>query len=711
MEERMLGLWLSLLFGAAWASGGLVETGEMDLTGTGADAVAAARVALDARRFEEAASAYGAIADAGGGPSARVAQAVALYEGGELRAARTAAEQALAKDPKNIAALNVLGLALVDSGAVATGIEKLEAARALATGAWKPRIFVNLALAWLDRGEAERARVALQEAQGLTAGDAALSVAVSDALAAVNGLSGKDQGVGPMLGRGDVKGARAQAEKASGGATTRRDRVLAGIQLAAVERAEGNLDASVRRLEGAIREAREAGMVREVAVAMGNLGIAQTLAGRHPLAADALRSGAAQARDGGYRVVEVDLRCELGLALVNQGLTDEAETEQRAAGTLLAGMDYPQGVARQAELGGRIAALRGDTATATRALSQAVSWHEGLGRWMDAARVATALSGALQPTDAAGAQKWATRAEGLFAKAGDPLAAAHVAMSRALADARAKHLDAALAGFARAAEAAEKAGGGRGSAVARIARENAAQTLVMLGQSEDVARLAAQAGVSDLLQRQVDLKKAFAQYDAGLAAYDARKWTEARSNFQSARQAFDTLSEPGYAMRARRAAAWSVYNQTVALPTAQAYPAWTQLVEETAKLEDPELFARAYAAATLGAHALKQGDPGDRLQECTRLASVAGLADVGARCHGALAERDGDLDARAGHARAAHALAAADRASVYALYVVAVDAYNAGRSPLALELGGLARPNAGALAASLEQVLAAAKQE
>ncbi len=706
----MLGFLMQLLIGAAWG-GGLVETGEIDLSGSAEDAVAAANSALAARRFDEAASAYAAIAEAGGGVPARVAQAVALYEGGELREARVAAEKALAGQPKNVAALNVLGLALVDSGSVEAGIAKLEAAKALATGPWKARVLVNLALALLDRGEAEPARAALVEAQGLTGGDPALAAGVADALASVNGLAGKDQGVGPMLGRGDVKGARAQAEKATGGAATRRDRVLAGIQLAAVERAEGNLDASAKRLEQAIREAREAGMVREVAIALGNLGIAQTLAGRHPLAADSLRSGATQARAGGYRVIEVDLRCELGLALVNQGLTDEAEEEQRAAGTLLAAMDYPQGVARQAELGGRIAALRGDTATATKALSKAVSWHEGLGRWMDAARVATALAGALQPSDAAAAQKWATRAEGLFGKAGDALGPAHVAMARALADARAKRLEAALSGFARAAEAAEKVGGGRGTAVARIARENAAQTLVMLGQSEDVARLAAQAGVSDLLQRQVDLKAAFAAYDEGLAAYDGRKWTDARARFQAARQAFDTLEEPGYAMRARRAAAWSVYNQTVSLPTAKAHPTWTQLVEETAKLDDPELFARTYAAAALGAHALKQGDPGDRLTECTRLAERAALRDVGARCHGALAEREGELDERAKHARAAHELAAADSASVYALYVVAVDAYNAGRYALALELGGMARPNAGSLAASLDEVMTAARQE
>ena len=468
-------------------------------------------------------------------------------------------------------------------------------------------------------------------------------------------------------------------------------------------------DASVQRLEQVIRDAREGGMLREAAIGLGNLGLAQTLGGRHPLAADALRAGAAQAQKGGYKVVEVDLRCELGLVLVNQGLAAEAEAEHRAAGALLGGMDYPQGVARQAELGGRIAALKGDTAKATTSLSRAVQYHEGLGHWMDAARVATALAAALQPTDTAQAQTWAGRAEGLFAKAGDPLGPAHVAMARALADARAKKLDSALAGFAKAAEAAEKTGGTRGTTVARIARENAAQTLVMLGQTEDVARLAAQAGVGDLVKRQQELQTAFSAYDAGLAAFDKQDYTNAKSQFQTARTAFEKLGEAGYALRARRAAAWSVYNQTVALPTTTAYPAWQQLVEETAHVEDQELFTRTYAAAALAAQALKQGDPSARLEECTKMAERAALPDVGAKCHGALAERDGDLEARAKHARAAYALAPAEAASVYALYVVAVDAYNADRGPLAIELATMARPNAGKLQGALDEILAAAR--
>lgn len=698
-----------LLLSGAWAAG-LVETGEIELGSSATEAVAAAKDALDRGRFDEAASAYAAIADAGGGPAARVAQAVALYEAGALRPARTAAEQALAKDPRNVAALNVLGLAMVDSGNVEGGIAKLEEARRVATGPWKARVLVNLGLAQYDRGDAATAAALFQEAKGHAGDDPALLAAIADGLASVAGLSGKDAGVGQLLGKGDVRGARAAAERTVSGARNRREKVLGDLQLAAVERAEGRLDAAAKRLEGAVRQAREAGMMREVAVGLGNLGLVHSLGGRFPLAADAMRAGANEAKAGGYRVVEVDLRCELGIVLVHLDRVEEAEAEQRAAGALLAGMDYPQGVARQAELGGLVASMRGDLATAEAALSRAVSWHEGLGRWLDAARVATELSAAWEPKDAAKADAWAKRAQADFAKAGDPLGPAHVAMARALASARAKDLDRALAGFAAAGQAAEKVGGERGTLVAAVARENAAQTLVMLGSGEEVARRAASAGLQDLVGRQEALKQAFAAYDGGLAAYQAKDWEGSRAAFQQARQAFEKLGEAAYALRARRAAAWAAYNQAVALPTAKAYPTWTQLVEETGKVEDPELFTRTYAAAALAAHQLGQGDPAARLVECTKQAERLGLRDVGARCHGAIAERSGDLEERAKHARAAHALEPGDKASVYALYVVAVDAYNAGRNDLAVELATLARPQAGALASALDEVLAAAKQ-
>lgn len=702
---------LLLVWVGSASAGGLVEVGDVTFDPSTASAVADARAALEGRRFEEAAAAYGALADAGGGLPARVAQAIALYEAGELRGARAAAEQVLRSDPRNVLAQNVLGVALVDSGAVELGIAQLETARKTASGPLAARVLVNLGLAHYDRGDAERAAAFVAEAKPLAEGDPGLLAAVAGASATIAGLSGRDAGLGQLLGSGNVRAARASAQRTVDAARTRRDRVNAAIELAAVERSEGSLDASAKRLGEAVKQAREAGMLREVAVGLGNMGLASSLAGRLPLAVDMLRAGANEAQKGGYRVIEADLRCELGITLMHMGDVAGAEVEQRAAGALLADMQYAQGVARQAELGGQIATARGDLATADQALSQAIAFYDGLGRSMDAARVATSLAAAWQSKDDARAAKWAAKAEGYFAKANDALGPAHVAMARALAKARKRDLEGALQGFARTVELAEKVGGERGTTVARVARENAAATLVALGHDADIARLAASRGISDLLERQRKLDASFSAYEAGLVAYDARTWEVARARFQEARQGFDALGEEGYALRARRAAAWSVYNAAVAQPVAVAYPTWNQLVEESGKVDDPELFTRTYAAAALAAHALKQGDPTARLLECTKQSERLGLTEVCARCYGALAERPGDLDARARHARTASAFDAGEKASVYALYVVAVDAFNAGRNELAIELATLARPNAGTLAVALDEIISSARAQ
>ena len=139
---------------------------------------------------------------------------------------------------------------------------------------------------------------------------------------------------------------------------------------------------------------------------------------------------------------------------------------------------------------------------------------------------------------------------------------------------------------------------------------------------------------------------------------------------------------------------------------AQAWPNWNQLVEEAARLDDPELYARTYAAAVLGAANMKQKDLGVRLNECIRLATVAGLPEVAARCHGALAEAEGDIEDRAKHARTAYQLAPKENTTLAALYAVAVDAYNAGRSEIATEMAKLALPMGGQVKSQLEQIIA-----
>ncbi|HND29315.1 MAG TPA: hypothetical protein PLA94_04920 [Myxococcota bacterium] len=694
----------------AAASGGMVDVGEVEISDSPQEAIEAAAAALKARQFDQAASLYASLAESGGGLAARYWEGLARYEGGDLRGARRVLEQGGAAEPQNYPARNLLALVLVDGGSVDAGITLLEKLRGEAppSSPVLARALVNLGLAELDRGDSAAATRYLQEAQSLAKklGDAEVEASATDSLGVVAALAGKDTGVGRMLGKGDLRAAAAEVDRLTNAATTKRDRLEALILKAAVQRTEGNLESAIATLGEVVKQARAAGAIRELATALGQLGVVQSVAGRHALAADALGAGVEEARKGGYRVVEVDLRCELGIVLVRLDRLDDAAAQQQAAGALLGTMDYPQGQARHAELGGMVAAARGDLATATQALARAVSFSEQLGRPLDAARAATGLAGALEVSAPAEADRWGSKAEALFTQAGDPLGAAHVALARGLAEARAKKPEAALGWFGKAADVARKVGGARGRQVEAIAREDAAQTLVMLGQSEDVARLAAAAGVSDLLERQRDLATAFSAYEEGLVAYQNREWQRARERFLASRQLFEKVQESQYAMRARTAAAWAIYNETVLLPPASSYAAWAALVEETVKLDAPELYARSYGAATMSAVASGKTGLGDRFRECIRIAEGQGLDEVAARCHGALAEAEGDLKERARHARIAFAQNPSEAVGVYSLYCVAVDAYNAGNNELARELAQLARPKASSLAKALDDLIA-----
>lgn len=707
----MLWLFTTLSF----AQEATVEVGEIVMAADAAETITEARAALASGKFAAAADLYGALAAAGGGVQARVGEAIALYELGDLRAARKAIDAGLLLAPAEPGALNVLGLIQVDSGALGEGLATLASARTKAAEQGRKgteaRAIINLALARVDQGDAAKAAVEAEAALALATevGDAELIRAATGAKTALAGLSGGDRGVGVLLGTGQTGTARKSAEATLAAAITKRQKLGATLDLAAVDRAEGRMDEASKKLTDAASQAREAGLVREQALALVDLGLVQGLVGRSGPAADTLRSAAKLAKGAGYRVVEVDARCELGFNLVRGSDLAGAEAEQRAAGVLLATMDYPLGNARQAELGGLIAGRKGDVATAKAALGRATEFYKGKGRYLDAARAATELTGALQASDPTGAAAAGKDAESLFSKAGDSLGPAHVALARALADGRAKHLEAALLGFARAAELAEAVGGGRGATLARVAREDAAATLVMLGHDADLAALASKAGLGDLVKRQTAMSAAGAQYDEALIAYNAGRFDEAQRTFTASRTAFEALSEAEYALRARRSAAWSAYNGLVAKPAASAAPGWKALVEETAKVDDAELYARAYGAAVAADHQVGGKDLSARATECIRVAGKANIGDVAARCHGVLAEMDGDLGVRAGHAREAFRLDVYGSSGVYALYSVAVDAYNAGDASLATELATLAKPRAGSLAPVIDEVLVAAR--
>ena len=701
--------------GLAAAADAAVELGELTVEANAADAVAAAQSALSARRFAESASLYRALAEAGGGWQARLAEGVSWYELGNLNEARKAAEAAVLIAPEEPAALNLLGLLYCDSGELVRGIEVLKKGRVSAKKqerkATEARVGVNLSLARIDQGDAKAAAAEAAAAVGLATdvGDAALLATAQSAQAAVAALGGTDSTVGSLLGKGQSATARSRAEAAVKAAATPRQEIVAALDLAAVERADGNLAGAATRLAENSRRARESGLVREAAVALVDLGLVQALEGRSGVAADTLRAAARSASGGGYLVVEVDARCELGIVLAQVGDLDGAAVEQRAAGKLLAGMQYGQGAARQAELGGVIAAHRGDLGTAKSALGQAASYYAGRGRNLDAARAATMLAGAFQQVDPASAPAAAKQAEAYFSAAGDSLGPAHVQLARALGHARARRLPEALAGFAAAAELAEKVGGARATALARVARGDAAATLVMLGHDQDLSKLAADSGLADLVKREQAFAAAAKAYDAGIKAYGGGDFSGARTAFGQAQEGFDAIGEKEYSLRARRSAGWAAYNALVLMPVATAHPLWQTLVFETAKLDEPELHARVYGAAVMAASTQRAPDLRGRLTECASLAQKARLGDVGARCHGALSEDSTlPLPERAQHARDAFSLDAAGTAGVYALYAVAVDAYNAGENGLALELARLARPRGGKLQAGIDEVISAA---
>jgi tetratricopeptide (TPR) repeat protein len=700
-------MWLVLC--ALSLAGALVDVGEVEISQAPEEAVAQAAALLQKGQFTEAGELYHALAEANGGPEARYWEALCRYESGELRAARAASELALAGLPGNLSVQNLHGLILVESGDVSSGIVELEAvlerAKAKADTAVEARVLVNLGMAQLERGAADQARRLTEEGLKLakTLGDSYVQAAATDTLAAIDALSGKDPGVGQKLGKGDIKGARAEAESYLARATSYREKIDAAILMAAVERSEGRLESAISRLTEAASTARSAGLVREQAMALGQLGIVQSVAGRHALAADALTAGVELAHSGGYRVTEVDLRCELGIVLMRLDQVGAAKAQSQAAGALLGSMQYPQGMARQAELGGMIAAAEGDLATATAALARAISYAESQGRALDGARAATSLAGALEATAPAEADRWGAKAEALFTAAGDPLGPAHVYMARGIAAAKAKKLDSALSWFGKAADYAKKTGGARAELIERTAREDAAQTLVLLGQSEDVAKRAAEAGLTELVARQQGLQEAFDAYDAGLSAYQAKNWAEAKKHFSASRQLFEKVQEPLYARRARVAAAWAVYNDLLSRQNVVAE--WDALVTEAASLEEPELLVRSYGAAVLAAVDAGQSGLTVRLEECVRKAENNGFPDVASRCHAALAEGEGELKDRAEHARLAFGQNPAEAVGVYALYTVAVDAYNAGEVKLALELAKLARGKAVKLAGPLDELL------
>jgi Tfp pilus assembly protein PilF len=686
------------------------SSSEIVVEATAAPAVEAAMSLLAARKFDDAARAFDALAEATSGADYRYLEAVARYEAGEVRLAERAAKAGLERRPGHAPLLSLYGLIQADLGRGDAALASLQSAESQgqADRALLARVALNRGLVFLDRGEAAAADRSFQDAiaRGRVVGDAALVAQAEENLALVGEMRGESAARDPVglvsdrLRAGDVAGARSAVPKAVPG--DRRQNAHAMLALGSVLRAEGQLDEAAAAFERGAAIAEEGGLARERALALAQLGTVHGLANRFELALDRLQQAIGLVSGSSFRVNEVNFRVEAGRWSIRRGELDQARSQLLVARKVATGIEDPTIAARVAELAAAVAGEQGDVAGASIEFETAIRTYESKRFWAEAARVATdrvALDAERAPERLAADQEVARR---LFGAAADPAGPAHVLVATGLGHAEAHRDDAALAAFVEAARLGEAAGA-RGRRVAMIAREDAAQLLIKQGVTGvDAAKL----GLDGAVARSRSFTEAQSQFDAARRAFDARRYDEARDGFKRAEAALVALGEGGYSTKARRNRLWAAYNAAADDPLAPSLKTFRSIAEDASALPDPELRARAEVAAALAASQL--GDPSAvlSLRASSGLAERLGMLSLAGQCQAELAEKESTFDLRLAAARRAYALRDADKLGTYAMYSVAVDAFNAGDLPMARRLGEEILPGAGALKGEVERLLA-----
>jgi tetratricopeptide (TPR) repeat protein len=702
--------WRMLAVSLAGSTSGLVpDASESGVVfGTADEAVRSAWADLVAGRFADAARQFQALADASAGVDFRHLEAVSRYEDGQLVRAESTAALGLRADPHHGPLLALQGLIWVDLGRGAGAIELLARAEARARELndlpLVARALLHRGLAYADLGEDESARRVWEEARELARRAQLPEVAV-EAAQQLEGLA-TERSV-DVVGRtaaslraGDVAGALAGLPEDPTG--SRREIARVALARGMVLRASGQPDLAADTLQAAISVATDAGLVREAAAAHLEHARVLRLMAQPEQARLALLRALELVDRSSHRLRHLDVRAALAEQALEAGEPVEAKAQLAVARELAAQVEAPLAVLRVGELEGRLAYAEGRPVDGGRWLGQAAEGWGGQGAWSEAARVATAdLRLSLAAGSAASGLR--ERALGWFARAGDPHGPAHVAIGEGLGLVVAGQLPAALEAFAKAEEAALAAGGGVGERLAVVARANAAEVLRGLGHEQVAAH---QDGAALLASHQA-FGAAGAAYDLARKDFDARKYGAARRGFEEARRGFEALGEARHALSARRGAAWAGWNEAVAADRPDGLVLLDAVAQEAAALGEGELRVRALTSAAVLAARAKRPDAAERLRIGAKAAEGASLPELAARCWSYLAEVGGTLEERIAAARAAFAYGGRDGA--YAMYAVALQAWQGDQPALALALADEVGEGAGDLAGSLEQVREAAR--
>lgn len=681
--------------------------------------------ALSGGRFEAAGRSFRALAEAGGGMNARYLESVAWYEGGQLRLAEKAVQQALTLDPEHGPALSLYALILADKGQGADALDVLDRAvgRANATGdgALKARLLVNRGLVHLDAGELSQASTSLSA--GLAAAEQieaeSIAAIARENLATLSALAGSPSAtpggdplsrVSALLRIGDVDAARAAVPKPS--ETDRRGQVRALLADALVDRSSGDLDAANVKLRTALGLAREGGLVRETSACLAELGTLYSLGGRFDVALQLFQEAVGMVAGTSFRLREVAYRVEAGRVAVRLNDASQARNQLAAARVVAAKTEDPLGLARIDELEGQLAGREDKVSDADAFMLDAITVYSSRGYLADVARVHTARVSLWAGQDEGRTRRATKEALQAFEAVKNPAGPAHVKVALGLGYARRLDLDRALAAFLEAAELGEALGTGRGKQIAAHARENAAQALKALGHTDELADEMAQATeLAGVIERQSAFKASEAAYNRGLEAYNEGRYVSANDAFEEAIRGFTKLGEQGYVVTSRRSRGWALRGIALQAPPAQAMPYFEQAEQEALVSADAELRVKARTGAALAAADLGRKDAVKRLSAAAELAESAGMDTEAATAYARVAEVAEGLPVRASAARRAFDLkGGADPEAVYAMYSVAVDAYNAGDAELALALTDEIAPHAGDLSSAVEAVRSAARE-
>jgi len=679
--------------------------------------------ALSSGRFDAAGRSFRALAEAGGGLSARYLEAMAWYEGGQLRLSEKAVQRVLEVDSQHGPALSLYGLVLADTGRGQEALRILDKAlgRARVNGDQRleAQVVLNQGLVHLDMGELGRARQTLTQAVELARAvpDDALVASAQENLGTVAALTGEGGGeadpvaaVAAHLRKGELDEARAAVPRPS--EHDRRGQVRALLADALVDRTAGRLDDANAKLRTALGLAREGGLVRETAACLAELGTLYSLGGRFDVALQLYQEAVGLVAGTSFRLREVAYRVEAGRVAVRLGDMDQANNQLEVAAMVAGRIEDPLGQARIEELQGQIDERTDRPEQAASHLESAITTYERFGHTADVARVSTELAAVWAGRDAGRTRKAESQALRAFQAVNNPAGPAHVQVSLGLGYARRGDLDRALQAFLKAAELGEALGTERGTQIASHARENAAQALKALGHTDDLADEMAQATeLEGVMARQEAFQAAEQAYKRGLDAYNEGRHGQAVAAFTEAVKGFSRLGERGHASTSRRGRGWAMRSAALLLPADQALPYLEQAEQDALAVGDTELRVKARTGAALAAAELERKDATRRLTEAAELAESAGLNEEAGLAYARIAEVATSMDTRASAARRAYDLRGTDDAeAVYAMYSVAVDAYNAGDAELALSLAQEIAPHAGSLAEAVEGVRSAAEQ-